>query len=390
MGVSAAGVGRSVRVRSAEEAAAALRAANTDSGTVCPVGGGTHQFLTDLPTNGTTFLHLADLDDLVDYQPADLTVTVQPGMSLARLQHTVDEKKQWVALEAADPERATIGGILATAWAGPLRLGYGRPRDQVLGMRFVTGDGVPAKAGGRVVKNVAGYDLCRLLVGSHGTLAVITEVTLRVRPRPEREETVVARFDGVEEAVHAAEAVWQTRWAPTMLTLQNEQRAARLFVGSDGDSDSVAAQSAAIAELLRARGAQPQVLREDRWHEAPPRQALRAAAVPESGHGLRVSLLPSDLGALLTTVGSESQSAVAHYASGIAHLRFAPGAAAAMNAVRRFALAHGGAAVLEGPSVDGFSRWGPRRPDYALMQRLKTAFDPRGVLPPLPFGDEAA
>ncbi len=387
MGLSAAGLGHSLRVRSAGEVAAALRAATADNGTVFPVGGGTHQFLSDLPADGATFLHLADLDDLVDYQPADLTVTVGPGMSLARLQHTLAEKKQWVALEAADAERATIGGILATGWAGPLRLGHGRPRDQVLGMRFVTGDGVLAKAGGRVVKNVAGYDVCRLLCSSHGTLAVITEVTLRVRPLPEREETVVARFDGAEDAVHAAEAVWRTRWAPTMLTLQIEQQSARLFIGSDGDPDSVAAQSAALAELLRIRGAQPQVLREDRWNEAPPRQALRAAAVPESGHGLRVSLLPSDLGALLTTVGSESQSAVAHYASGIAHLRFAPGAVAAMRAVRKFALKHGGAAVLEGPGVDGFSRWGPRRPDFPLMQRLKTAFDPKSVLPPLPFGE---
>src|SRR5437764_7903752 len=114
-----------------------------------------------------------------------MTVTVQAGITVAKLQETLAAEGQWLPVDVPRPERATLGGAVALNKSGPRRLGYGTLRDYVIGISFVTDDGREVKAGGRVVKNVAGYDLMKLQTGSVGTLGVITQLTLKVRPKPE-------------------------------------------------------------------------------------------------------------------------------------------------------------------------------------------------------------
>jgi len=166
--------GVAVAPASADEIAAVLRFANEHGLSVVPAGGFTQQQVGNLPSRIDVLLYTSRLTDVDHYDPGDLTVGIGAGCTVAQLSAMVGANGLLFAGDAALPERSTVGGLLATAMPGPLRHGYGGLRDYCIGIRFVTGDGRKAKGGGRVVKNVAGYDLMKLLIGSQGTLAIIT------------------------------------------------------------------------------------------------------------------------------------------------------------------------------------------------------------------------
>ena len=152
---------------------------------IYPQGGGTAIDYGGVPRRPGVVVDTRSLDRLVDYPFADMTITVQSGMTLSALRAILTEKHQRLLVDAPDPDRATIGGIYATGTTGPRRFAAGRPRDQIIGVSFVTSEGVVIKGGGRVVKNVAGYDFPKLLSGSMGTLGILTQLTVKVRPIPE-------------------------------------------------------------------------------------------------------------------------------------------------------------------------------------------------------------
>ena len=137
-------------------------------------------------------LDLTGLSKIVDYTPRDMTILVEAGVRMADLAATLAAEGQQLPIDVPRAAEATIGGVVATNWNGPRRYGHGTIRDYVIGIHAVDGRGVPFKGGGRVVKNVAGYDFCKLLTGSLGTLGVITQLALKVKPLPEQSETVVA------------------------------------------------------------------------------------------------------------------------------------------------------------------------------------------------------
>src|ERR687883_1494657 len=139
------------------------------------------------------------LNRVVEYEPADLTVTVEAGMRFAELQQRLAEEGQFLALDPPAAEGATIGGVIATNASGPLRFAYGTARDLVIGTRVANPDGTLTRAGGRVVKNVAGYDLTKLYIGSLGTLGVIVELSFKLAPIPPVLSTVVGSFGGLEQ-----------------------------------------------------------------------------------------------------------------------------------------------------------------------------------------------
>jgi len=153
---------------------------------VYPIGGGTSLDYGLAATRPGLGLSLAGLTRVVDYPQRDMTITVEAGMTLARLAEVLAEGRQWLPIDAPQPERATLGGAIATAASGPRRYGFGTLRDYVIGITAVDGRGEIFKGGGRVVKNVAGYDFCKLLTGSLGTLGVITQVTFKLKPLVER------------------------------------------------------------------------------------------------------------------------------------------------------------------------------------------------------------
>ena len=186
-----------------EQVAGVVRWAAASGVPVFPRGGGTKTILGNPPDSVGLVLDLSRLNRIIDYQPGDMTATVEAGISLEALQRELATARQFVPLESPLPGRATVGGTLATAYTGPMAHAYGPPRDWLIGIGVVGADGVATKAGGRVVKNVTGYDLNKLYTGSLGTLAVIVEASFKVSPLQPEEYTLAAPFDTMEEAVQA-------------------------------------------------------------------------------------------------------------------------------------------------------------------------------------------
>jgi glycolate oxidase FAD binding subunit len=153
------------------------------------------------------------------YDPADLTLGVGAGMTVAEVDSLLAARGQMLPIDPAQPHRATVGGILATAAHGPLRHGFGGVRDYCIGIRFVTGDGLIAKGGGRVVKNVAGYDLMKLMIGSHGTLGVIVSANFKIVPRPRQTRTFAAEFAAAGEALQFRDFVLRSPLTPMCLEI---------------------------------------------------------------------------------------------------------------------------------------------------------------------------
>lgn len=178
---------------------------------VYPVGGRTTLNIGLPPTKPGIALDTTALNSVIDYPARDMTITAQAGITIAALQSELAKEGQWLPVDVAAPERATLGGAIALKQSGPHRYGYGTLRDYVIGISFITDDGVEVKAGGRVVKNVAGYDLMKLQIGAVGTLGIITQVTLKVKPRAEASaglafSCTADALGGVLDALHASKS----------------------------------------------------------------------------------------------------------------------------------------------------------------------------------------
>ncbi len=201
---------------SADEVAAIVRLANQHSFSIAPDGGHADAAPT---SKADVLLRMHRLSEVEHHDPADLTVGVGAGMSIAQLNALVAGGKLMFACDPAFPELSTVGGVLAAAKHGPLRQGYGGVRDFCIGIRFVTGDGRKAKGGGRVVKNVAGYDLMKLLIGSYGTLAVITSASFKLFPAPRQTRTFLAEFQTWQEALKFRDQVVRSPLSPMCLEI---------------------------------------------------------------------------------------------------------------------------------------------------------------------------
>jgi len=202
---------------------------------IYPLGGRTTLDVGLPPTKSGIAVDLTGLNAVIDYPARDMTITVQAGITVAAVQAELAREGQWLPLDVASPEVATLGGALALNQSGPRRYGYGTLRDYVIGISFMTDDGIEVKAGGRVVKNVAGYDLMKLQIGAVGTLGVITQVTLKVKPRPDSSATVVFGCDADSLAV-ALDQLHATATRPVAVELLNA--AAWRAIGSTSHSDS--------------------------------------------------------------------------------------------------------------------------------------------------------
>lgn len=211
----------------AEELADCLREATARGLAVVPWGAGTRQHIGRAPTRYDLAIATHGLARVLDYHPDDLVVTLEAGATLGAVQAELARHGQWLPWDAPLPGRASVGGLLASGAAGPLRLGYGAPRDWTLGMRVALGDGRLVRSGGRVVKNVAGYDTHKLHIGALGTLGVIVEATFKVQPLPERRRTLLASFTDAylpEQAIAALRAPPSSR-SPSLRSTYRPPRA---------------------------------------------------------------------------------------------------------------------------------------------------------------------
>jgi glycolate oxidase FAD binding subunit len=213
------------------ELAAVITTANSHQWRVLACGSGSKINWGGLAKNIDIIVSTERINQLIEHAVGDLTVTVEAGMKFAQIQEILAKSGQTLALDPAFPESATIGGIVATADTGSLRQRYGGVRDQILGITFIRADGEIAKAGGRVVKNVAGYDLMKLFTGAYGTLGIISQVTLRVYPIPETSGTVI--LTGISEAISQAVRILQSsELTPTQADLLSSKLVTSLALGT--------------------------------------------------------------------------------------------------------------------------------------------------------------
>ncbi|MDP9267337.1 MAG: FAD-binding oxidoreductase [Acidobacteriota bacterium] len=202
-----------------EEVAAILRVVAARGLAVAISGGFTRQHIGNPPERAEILLDTSRLIALEHYDAGDLTFGVGAGATLASIEQRLAEHSQFLPLDVAERERTTIGGLLATNTSAPLRHGYGGLRDYCIGVRFVTGDGAIAKGGGRVVKNVAGFDLMKLMIGSFGTLGVITGASFKVSPRPRQTATFVCEFPSLAAAIAFRDRVASSALTPIRFEL---------------------------------------------------------------------------------------------------------------------------------------------------------------------------
>ena len=238
-----------LRPRSVDEASEMLRDACARSLGIMPIGGGTHLQQARAPQTVDVALHTDLLSSVVGFEPSDMTISVQAGMTAADLTALLSEHHCRLPLDVELPDRATIGGMAAVGWAGPRRLGMGTLRDLLIGAKVLLVDGTPVKTGGMVVKNVSGYDLTKLFHGSLGSLGVIVEANFKVLATPAREALVTYALPSGEAAAGAALALFASRLPLAALEASSD---GTLAVGCEGHSRDVdrllaAAEAAAQA-----------------------------------------------------------------------------------------------------------------------------------------------
>jgi FAD/FMN-containing dehydrogenase len=224
---------------SAEEISEIMKFATREGWTVMPAGG-----MTWIKTTADLIVSTRRLNRIIEHEPADLIAIAQAGVTLTDFNAKLAENGQWLPLDPPDDGRASLGGVVATGIGGPQQFGYGRPRASVIGMKVILADGSMIKAGGRVVKNVAGYDLCKLFTGSYGSLGIITELNFKLRPRPACEATVIARGNDLQKS---ARAIVEARLFPVAAEIVSD----RLLVRFAGNEKGVAFQIEQARKLLK-------------------------------------------------------------------------------------------------------------------------------------------
>ncbi len=373
------------RPQTAERTAEVLHACSARQRTVRVRGGGTKDHLgtrreTDI------VLETGALAGIVDHVPGDLTVTVRAGTTLAAVRDVLAAHGQFLPL---DPPHlalgATVGGAIAANSNGFGRYRYGSVRDLLLGVQVALPDGTLGRAGGRVVKSVAGYDLNKLFIGSFGTLGVVVEATFKILPLPRVTRAAHAIFATARDAFGAADAIVRTSLRPTALVVERtDDRRWRLVIAAAGEQGPVDRAMSEFAQAASARGAVAEPLGDTEAALGPLREIVDGAT---EGIVVRAALPLSAQPAFADAAAKADRGArvVADAASGIAnvHLREdRAGLVAAADALVANARVLGGSARIERSSVPGLEPFGAAPAGAFLMRRLKDAFDPQGILEP--------
>ena len=360
-----------------EELAQALKSASAAGEPVRFTGGGTKlgwgaagpEHALELPTAG--------LDRILEHNAGDLTAVLEAGVPLARAQAAFAEEGQMLALDPPDGG-ATLGGVVATADSGPLRGRYGGVRDLVVGMRVALSDGTLAKSGGKVIKNVAGYDLAKLFAGSLGTLGAIVEVSVRLHPLQPASATAIGNSADVDELGRALVAVSRAPLEHSGFDVCWADGAGSLLVRFAGAAPRPQAELA--ERLLRDAGLETEIEEDD--EELWAGQRARQRGEGSDGAVLRASSLPTRLPALIRATEDARGSLVGRAALGLSWVWLPEPTAEQVESLRRI-LHPSPCVVLDRPASLDVDPWGPVDPAVvALMRRVKEHFDPAGICSP--------
>ena len=372
----------------ATAAAAMLHWADAEGLSVLPRGGATSLSWGTVPPRIDLVLSTLSLTSGLDHCAGDLTAVVPAGLTLDALNASLGREGQSLPLDPPWGDRATIGGILATNASGPRRHAYGAPRDLVIGVEMARVDGRVAKAGGRVVKNVAGYDLGRLLCGSLGSLAVVTSAIFKLSPCAQASRTIVAQCASPRDAAALGLVVAATPQTPTAIEIEGPSP--RLLIRFETTIDSARRQALALGDICRAHRADVEIVDEDR--ERALWQAHDTHAWDGAHAVVRVSVLPTDVAGLVDEVATAASDIayrlVGRAALGVLLIGLAAGSDAAIGStvaqLRAWAAPRGGRVVvlLSSDVSQPIDVWGDIGDALPLMRAVKSRFDPRGTLSP--------
>jgi glycolate oxidase FAD binding subunit len=388
-----------------EQVAQIVALANQQGLTLLTRGGGSRSNLGGIPEQFDILLETTHLTRLLEHEAPDLTCHVEAGITLAALKAHLATKGQWLALDPPDAQQATMGGILASNASGPKRLRYGTARDMVIGLHVVQASGEVARSGGRVVKNVAGYDLNKLYIGSLGTLGIIVEANFKLQPLPDNERTLLLTFSNAADAMQTVIALQGSLLTPSAIELIDSGAASDMTdffglnlptngytvaVNFEGSATSIERQVNEAQLMARANGA---LLVDDLNGEA---QNQFWDAVREHTQGsvtCKAVVLVSQMASYLQVTEQVCQlheleaAVVAHAGNGILYIELRPVDAIprlveAITELRVHAQEARGSLVVERCPIELKRRinvWGEPGHGFYLMQRLKQQFDSKGT-----------
>ncbi|MGA9770937.1 MAG: FAD-binding oxidoreductase [Blastocatellia bacterium] len=379
-----------VRPGSSEEVARCLRICADLDAAVIPAGLMSWLECGNRLKRADVVLSLERINRVIDYSPPDLTATVGAGLSLHEFNRVTARERQWLPLDPSGSTTASLGAIAACNSSGALRLGFGTPRDYVIGLKLAHADGTESKSGGRVVKNVAGYDMNKLYVGSFGTLAVITEVTLKLRPLPESFATVVVTGKNQKSLIEFAKRVLASEMMPSSIFLTR-----RLFTKQFGDD----------ALLLRFIESEAAVRHQLDWVERSVGSDYQSVVMTEAesevlwktvadidaraANAVRISVLVSIASeAFERSLATCQCISAADLGVGIIRMAIDGDGESAIETIKRLradAISMGGTLFIErAPKVvkQQVDAWGEVGATTSLMQSIKAKFDPETLLNP--------
>ncbi len=348
-----------------EELAGALATAASDKRTITLSGNGTKDRMGGpLPGPGVTIC-TTKLTRLLQYEPKDLTISVEAGMPFARLTGILAKHRQMLPLDPPFAATATVGGVLAANSNGPRRRLFGTARDMVIGMTFATLEGKLVRTGGMVVKNVAGLDMGKLLIGSFGTLAAIATVNFKVFPQPAATRSFVKRFPCVSEAIAGRDRILRSTLQPAAVDMLKLADRCELYVQAGGSARVLDRYTRELAGFTSFEGTEERDLW-DRLREFTPAmlQAQPEAAV------VRCSCTLSEVGPVLESL---PVPALARAGSGVCYGYFSDPEKALGKGVIEFA---------PSPLRQQGPLWPTVGTDFAIMEKVKQLFDPRRLLNP--------
>lgn len=389
---SESSVTRTAEPTSSDEVSEILKTAFANGRSVVPRGSGACIEAGNPITRTDLSIRTTSLKRIIEHEPADLIASAEAGVTLSELNSELAKRGQWLPLDPPDDGSATLGGVVATGLSGAQRIGYGSPRAFVIGMKVILADGTLIKMGGRVVKNVAGYDLCKLFTGSYGTLGVITELTFKLRPLPQKTATIAAQ--GTRERLLAgAREIIATNLLPVAIELISPSLARAMEFSDNGDSlllirfagleRTVPHQISSALRLLSGYCHNVGPLEDDdenAWRQV--------AAIPSCFAGkisCRVSVPSTELSRLLKSAPSDS-----YWHAGVdGRLRLMLAeddqAVESLQHARTEAESVGGSLIIErAPAVikSRIDAWGNLGMRGELMKRIKEQLDPTNVLSP--------
>jgi len=347
----------------AEQLAAQLAEANAKSQSVVLCGNSTKTSMGGPIAQADTTISLSKLNRVLQYEPRDLTISVESGITYRELSRVLAEHGQMIPLDPPFSDSATIGGIIATNCSGPRRRLYGTARDMVIGMTFATLEGKLVKTGGIVVKNVAGLDMGKLMIGSFGTLAAIAVVNFKLHPIPEATRTFIQHFPGIAEAITARDAVLKSVLQPAAIDLLKAPDGYDLMIQAGGSAAVLDRYSREMPNARVVQGEEEQTA----WQEVR-EMTPRFLARSESGVVVRVACKLSEVHGVMDAL---PRPALARAGSGVCYGYYPRFEDIVVKGVVEFAPL----SIRQDAEL-----WPTPGTDFAMMKKVKEMFDPLGLL----------